>query len=697
MRAGQREADDSPERLVTALGTSVRRHRLYPPGNPLCTGAVAECFEALARLETGSVDLSIGPDGLLADGRAVPDTVAIRDLAEATFHANLERVVISPEASADDLARFSRLLARWTRERNRDESFADALIELGVTAIQVRSVERARLIPLAVLDRDALGRLDLERRTRPERETGSTSSSHRGWVRAAVDCPATSLDLEDLAFLSRDPRELACLLESMSEAVDGPIDADRALADRVGELMLLYHRLSPERAKRGLRDLGDSILTLEPAVRAALVAERLLPELLDAGRSAPLLRRLPDDELAAGLDRLASRAVGAAGIVELAIFRLELPQSREAGIRRSLGSVPEPIGAAATAGSAARPAEIRLSDAGPAEQSLREYTALDLAVTDAVRDELERIRTAAWGETDRVRLRCLTGLVFLARNPDRIAEVVALAEPLIGRLVRDTPRAALRWVEEWIGIADALSEARPDVGVAITAMLGRVLAPGVLREAGPALEGEGDMAKLIAAFGPVAGSSILEALETEPDRAVRRVLLDYACTIADRIRDGVVARAEDARWTVQRNVARILGFAGAGNESVLGTMVYSPEPRVTREALLALARIGSPEAAQCVVEALYGSDRAIALVAEEAIRRFPRDEAQRRARELLADPAFYRGRPRLARDLLVRFVSRDPLRSTVLEPLQRLRFHVWRPALAGLGWAAWSVRRRGPA
>lgn len=695
MGAREIEAEDSPERLVAALGTSVRRHRLYPSGNPLCREAVSACLAELARLETGSLELSVGPDGLAADGRPAARTRATQDLAEAAFDADLEQVVIMPDASGGDIARFSALLARWTRERHGEESFGDALIELGVTAIQVRSVERARLIRMPVLDREALDILELERRTRPAYEVESAVSLHRGWMRVGIDCRAETLDLVDLAFLTDEPRELAGLLESMEEGGAEEIDADRALAERVGELMSLYHRLSPERSRRALRALGDAISTLEAPLRAELASDRLLPELLDAGLSAPILRRLPDDELAGALERLASGAVGAAGLVELALVRLELPRAREAELRRALAPLLDGTAGHGGPGPASPETRIEVTEGGPAEQSLRQYTALDLAVTDEVRDELARIRTAARDDPDEVRLRCLTGLVFLARNPDRIAEVLGAAEPLIRRLFLEDPARATEWVAEWMEIADAVGEARPDVEAAIAAMLGRILDPDVLRELAPGLRDDGQAASLVAAFGGVAGVSILEALETEPDRAVRRALLDFACSIADRIQGGVAPRAEHPEWTVQRNVARILGFAGAGNELTLRSLIHNPERRVTREALLALARIGSPEASEIVVETLYDRDPEIAALAEESIRRLPRDEARRRARELLADPAFYRGRPRLARDLLVRFVARDPERSPVLAPLLRLRYHVWRPAIAGLGWAAWTVHRRG--
>ncbi len=682
---------------MAALGTAIRRHRLYPASNPLCTEAVTAALGALADMDTGSVEIAIGPEGVRADRGAVADTPIVRDLEEALFRADLESVAIPPEASAAEIARFCTLVARWSREPHEGETFADALLELGVTGIQVRLVERARLIGLPALDRDALAALVHERARRPDAGEEPEVRLHRGWVRADTDCDMQTLDLVDLAFLCREPRELARLLERMSEGAGAGLEPDRLLADRVGELMQLYRQLSPEQANRRLADLGDTILTLPEDVRRELLAERLLPELLDTGGSAPLLRRLPDDELSGALERLARRALGSVGIVELALARLELPRSRAEAVRAGLASVLDesPGRPPRGHGSGDRVARIGFDDGGPVAQSLRAYTALDLAVTDEIRLELARIRDAATArDDDDIRLGCLTSLVSLARNPDRIDQVLRAAEPLIGRMLTGDPAAAVRRVSEWVGIAEGLREARPDVTEAIEAMLRRILTPDLLQAEVGRLAEEAAFAAAVAAFGPVAAEPLLTALEVEPDRRNRRVLLDFACRSADRIAEGVAARVGDARWTVQRNVARILGFAGASHEASLCFLMRSGERRVTREAILALARIGSPEAADAVVQALYDPDPEVAAMAEESMRRFPRVEARRRARELLSDPVFYTRRPRLARDLLRRFVARDPERLTVLEPLVRLRLRWWRPAVAGLGWMAWSLARR---
>jgi len=698
VRARQTEREDSLDRFLGALGAAVRRHRLYPPGNPLSTEAVDACLVALGDVDTGSVELRVSSNGLEADGESLPDTPVLRDLEDAVFRADLDTVRIPAGVAAGELARFARLLARWAREPHEDETFADALAELGVTGVQVLAVERARFIPTPVLDRGALAALERERALRPDTDEEAGLTLQRAWVRADTDTSPGTLDLVDLAFLCEDPLELAGVLERMSEGSRGELDRARVLVDRVGELIRLYHRLSPEHARRRLRDLGDAILALDAPTRRSLVAGRLLPELLDTGLSAPLLRRLPDGELATALAGLARRAVGSAGIVELALARLELPQARATDVRDALASVVEGAGAGLdrrdpAMGRAA--GSIGHSDMGEVEQGLREYTALDLAVTEEVLDELDRIRERA-PETDQgaVRLRCLTSLVPLARNPDRIAEIVGAAGPSIGRLLREEPAATADRVSEWIGLADSSRETRPEVTASIEAMLGGLLTPEVLREAASPREGDDAPGAAVAAFAHLAGAALLDALETEPDRATRRALLDYACRVGGSIADGVAPRSSDPRWTVQRNVARILGFAGSAHESSLCFLLRSREPRVTREALLGLARIGSRGAADAVVQALYDPDPGVAAMAEESIRRFPHAEARRRARALLSDPVFYTRRPRLARDLLRRFLAGDPERSAVLGHLARLRFRVWRPAVATLGWAAWSAARR---
>ena len=261
------------------------------------------------------------------------------------------------------------------------------------------------------------------------------------------------------------------------------------------------------------------------------------------------------------------------------------------------------------------------------------------------------------------RLRTIADLVRLARNPERVAGLLNTAAGLMKDLAGAAPADLVPWVGQWRGIAEELAEPRPDVTAAIERLLGGLVDAEFLRAHADRLAEDEDLGAFARAFGAAGASAFVEALEIEDDRGRRRKLLDFLCANADAFAPGLAPHAVDARWTVRRNVARALGFAGAGSEEALTGLVADPERRVVREALLALARVGTARAADAVIAALVGDDAEAAELAEESMRVFP---------------------------------QRDPEGGEALKSLLALRRYVWRPAAASLGWEAWRiVRRRG--
>jgi HEAT repeat protein len=143
---------------------------------------------------------------------------------------------------------------------------------------------------------------------------------------------------------------------------------------------------------------------------------------------------------------------------------------------------------------------------------------------------------------------------------------------------------------------------------------------------------------------------------------------------------------------VTRNLATVLGYAGPGYEAPLASVVSHPDLRVGREALRALAQIGSPEALDFVIQSLTARHE-VAMVAEEVFWSF--SDARRAALTLLADTGFASRHPALARRLLERAArSAGADLEPVATPLMRYRFHIWRPALVLLGLTAARVSAR---
>lgn len=687
---GEREMDPG-ERAVSLLATAVQRHGLYPHTSSLCAEAVAECHAAIAALPTQSIEIAVAPDAISVDGAVVGRMPTIADLKERLFRADVERVALEPGLDPGELARFCDLVAAHGRSA-RAGTFQDALIDLGITNIRVRLVERVRVLGTGTFGADRLAALREERAARAADEAALGTKERLAWTRVDTDCADEGLGLTDLAWLVEDPVELARVLEEATEGEPGDEANGRALVERIGDLILLFGRLSPAASEARFRSLADALLELPREELMELAREKLFPEALETGRSARLLGCFPDEVLAEALASLSGLDVGGDGVVRAALRRLDLPEGRRAALAERLGLDAAPAGPATPGGEpAAR--RIDVGRSGPKARALSEYRELDVSLTDEARAELDRIGALEVGEDPGARLRCIASLLFLGRNPHRIEELLAVAEPLLREtLAADRTVAAAR-IDEWRDVAEAVCEARPDVAAVIEALLSRLLTPDFLREHAAELEDDESLRALIPAFGHTAASAFLEAMEGESDRGNRRALLEAMCAEADALAEGLIPYLGDERWRVQRNAALVLGYAGPGREVLLQPLVSHPDVRVARQAFLSLARIGSGEAAGVVLRALRDEDDERAGLAAESIRRFPREVGRDCAREALSAPAFYLRRPGLARTLLLRVVSRDSRRADVLRELAALRFHFWRPAVMSLGWVAHRLSR----
>src|SRR5262249_46707204 len=135
-----------------------------------------------------------------------------------------------------------------------------------------------------------------------------------------------------------------------------------------------------------------------------------------------------------------------------------------------------------------------------------------------------------------------------------------------------------------------------------------------------------------------------------------------------------------------RAALTVLGFAGAGYETVVASQVTDIDERRSREALRALARIASPKAAALIVTQLEHGPALIQPAAEEALWRLPAATALARTRGWLGRREYVTRHPQAAARLIERAVqSADDGFDPVLESLVPLRFHFWSPAVARVG------------
>ncbi|MCG8470019.1 MAG: HEAT repeat domain-containing protein [Gemmatimonadetes bacterium] len=501
----------------------------------------------------------------------------------------------------------------------------------------------------------------------------------------------------DLAYLVDSQTDLAEMLVGMAQGEGQSVGAPVALRQTVSELVHLYSGLSETASEERFESLAMTLMELEPEARRTLTRDVLLPDLLQTGKSADVLKRLPDGEIVEAIRTLADLDVGGTGLVGLALERLDVGGDRQESLVESIQQTlpaPKPVsppqGQPATPPSSSR---IRLESDRTVLRDMRELAAHDLSVDAEAATELRLIRDSL-GSVDEAaeRLRVVLILLPHIRNPDRATEILGSVTHMLRPLIWERPEEAAARVGELLDVVkrEALD---PEIGMAIKEVIGKLLDANYIQfqaerwsEAGTADE---SVTKLLSALGHTATTAFLEALEQIDDRQIRRTILNFMCAHAEIFSESLYESLKDTRWTVVRNSVRVLGFAPPGGEAAVAKLLRHPEKRVIRETFLALSRIGTPRAAEEILGQLEASDPKRRELAEDAIRRFPAAEGEKLTGRLLSRPEFYRDRPQVARALIARFMSPpSPRGADLLRPLLGLRLQFWKPALFQLGWTA---------
>lgn len=128
---------------------------------------------------------------------------------------------------------------------------------------------------------------------------------------------------------------------------------------------------------------------------------------------------------------------------------------------------------------------------------------------------------------------------------------------------------------------------------------------------------------------------LLDRLEHEEDRAVRRSILRILASFTDELIPELMARLDSQHWYYVRNIVHLLGQSGSP-EAVrpLTLQLQHKDPRVRREALLALANLDSPRCIPFVARLLTDDTIAaspendqVRVEAARCLARFPQEAA----------------------------------------------------------------------
>jgi hypothetical protein len=174
-----------------------------------------------------------------------------------------------------------------------------------------------------------------------------------------------------------------------------------------------------------------------------------------------------------------------------------------------------------------------------------------------------------------------------------------------------------------------------------------------------------------------------------------RLLASLMCEHAALLAPALEAELGRCSVVTSRVVVKILGYGGAGHEAAVARLVGHDDEQVAREALRALARIGTDAAAALVARQIRDGSAKRRAPAEEALWHFPPAQATAQAGVLLRSRDFVRQHPQTVTRLLDRVVqseSRDL--DDILAELEPLRFRFWNPGLARVGFKAHELRAR---
>jgi hypothetical protein len=325
-------------------------------------------------------------------------------------------------------------------------------------------------------------------------------------------------------------------------------------------------------------------------------------------------------------------------------------------------------------------------------KTFTDFTAFDLAIDEQTRDAIALMPDQI-GTTDLIasQLSCLVDLVRHEPNPVVVSGLLARAMSLLTGLEREA-----RWrdiASHLVGysrLADSFRESRPDVADTVAAALGafctkdRVLRISKLCEAESEPRSAADA--FVEACGVLAVPALVALLEDRGLQSKVRPLVQLMCNHAALLGPALAERLGHASGSAARAIVKVLGFAGPGGEAAIARCFGSGDEMAEREALRALARIGSAQAAALVGQQIMQGSPRIRTAAEEALWRLPAALAQGQVRELLSQQEFVFHHPQVAVRLLDRVsVTGVDGCGPVLAMLAPLRFRFWNPALSRLG------------
>lgn len=712
MAAVSSASDFGPvEGVIKLLARAIKQFHTYPATSPICVEAITACHDALNVVpHRDRLSFRVTPQELIVDESPIGGGSMIeQELTRRLFKARVAVLDIDRAATQRDLSRFCIDLVDTDDLEKETLTFAERLVEHGVSAITASMAHRPAVLDVGSPAAPTKDVLSHERKRRAELTKRDAPVSYlyppdKGWVRLDPGQSLDTVSLVDLVVLVEDPADVASMLLRLTDDdVPGGDMRQTALERKFSDVTMLFSALDPRLAQVMFGRLARAVLKLDPDRRNNLLQRTILPGLLDGKEDGRVLRDFPDMDLAESICLLLDLETAAPEVLSAALNRLDITPDRRAAIEPLIDErLRAQRGGQAGLDSSSgidRHAQGLIRVNSSRESDFSEFAAWDLSIDDQVTAVVTEVREGI-ASTDILHTQMLTvwQLVRIEPNPTLVDAFLRRALELFLALEQ-----AGRWqdlisqVKGYTALADELRERRPDVAETIGKGLSdfctpsRLLALADLHDRDD--QGRAIVEEMTRALGPALVPGFVALIDRAAHQVKARAFTPLMCELAPVMAEALLAELESCGIAAARVIVKVLGYAGAGHETAVARLAQHTDVQVAREALRSLARMGTSSAAAHVARQIRDGSADRRAGAEDALWHFPPAQTVTQLRELLRSREFVMKQPQLAARLIER-AGQNKIQglADVLTPLESLRFRFWKPSLVQVALKARELR-----
>lgn len=698
------ELRPAASKVVSALARAVQAFHTYPARSPARDDVIQAVQRALADYDAmadGPIRIDVTSDGF--SWRELPiggDPGSERALLLALRKGYTSSIELDTDAPARDLREFSALLAFPEALLQRTETPAEILANRGVTGVRIHVIPMHQTIELGSIPAPVVERIDRARELRG----GEEVQAEGGWVRVDPGVGLTRLDLGELAQVLPDGSSLGVALQQMAGKHRDEIVPSAALMAHFDEIVELYEAADPGLIDGLFQRLAAEVERLPEEARDQLLRDEILPGLVDGHGAGRVLSHFSEEELNDALEMLLDIGTGGVDMLMAGLAKLQLPESRRAAVRdRVIGKIepgPAPADAHRPESATVERLDHILNVAGNPEAELEALRAFELAVSEEDQAEFEAVVLSVTEADDQYEeLKVHSDLLRLSADSTVVSSLLRRSQQLFYDLESRGGAASLaHWIAYYARIAVERQAKDPDVADAIRSMLAEHVTPIFIQRVAAIeteTDGEHPLVTIICSLGDIGVGAFVESLAVEQERSARNRLLRSLEPRAPEFAPHLVDYLAHPQWFVVRNVLRLIGYGGAGYEDVVAGCLDHENARVVREALVALARFGTPRAVEHVRNGLAHASPTVRREAAQAIWRFEPDVAHSLALAALSNRDLAALDPLLLAEMCQAAARRDM--EGLRDPLRTLRWGALHPLRADrrrLGRVAFRLARR---